>query len=122
MVSVVIAAVTGSERAVVAALSSAVLLIPVSAIFRCARGGPRTAMLLYVSVTVCAVVVAVAGLAEVRWSAAGIALIMSVLGSWVGKHVTLGQSLRPNSDVKTASIARGGVTCGGLSSQLPRSA
>jgi tetratricopeptide (TPR) repeat protein len=84
LVSGVLGAVTGSERAFVAAFCAAFMLIPVSAIFRCALGWPRTVMLSYVGIILVAAVVAVAGSVEVRWGAVGVVVVMSILGSWIG--------------------------------------
>lgn len=79
-----IAFIGGSERMVIAALSAGFLIIPVSAIFQCSRGWPRTAMALYATVIAGVAVVGVMGSVEIGRTSAGIVVVMSVLGSWLG--------------------------------------
>jgi hypothetical protein len=80
----VVAFIGGSERVLIAALSAGFMIIPVSAIFQCSRGWPRTAMALYATVIAVVAVVGVMGSVEVGRTSAGIVVVMSVLGSWLG--------------------------------------
>lgn len=83
VLAAVVGMVTGAERALGLAFAAAFLVIPVSGAFRCERGWPRTVMMAYASVAAAAVVAVVIAPTDVSRNAAGIAVLLSVLGSWL---------------------------------------
>lgn len=76
--------ITGVERVAVSALAAAFLVIPMSAVFQCEAGWPRKVMAAYTGVLVVALVAGLLGPGEISGVAMGLAIVGSVLGSWVG--------------------------------------
>ncbi|HEX6589003.1 MAG TPA: tetratricopeptide repeat protein [Longimicrobiales bacterium] len=79
-----LAAVSGAERAGLFAMATAFLMIPTGAVFQCMPGWPRTTMAAYTACNAVAVAFVLAPDVQTSGAAFGIALAMSVVGSWIG--------------------------------------
>ena len=83
-----IGAVAASERAFLAAACAAFLIVPLSAVFQCRPGWPRTTMAVYASLIGLVFMVGLAGPIEGTRVALGAVILMSVLGTWIGAFLT----------------------------------
>lgn len=84
----VVFAITGAQRAAETGLACAFLMIPASGVFQCSRGWPRTAMAAWTSVAAVATAAVAFAPADIAGAALGVAIIMSVLGSWVATFLS----------------------------------
>ena len=79
-----LAAIARSEQAALVALGAAVLVIPMSAVFQCVPGWPRTAMAWFTALAALPLLLgSIPGLPGAGYFV-GTSLLLSVLGSWVG--------------------------------------
>lgn len=82
--------VTGSEPLLLVALGAAALILPVTAIFRCQPGWPRRIMAGYTALLVLLMSVALYS-GEIA-GFLGVALLGSVLSTWIGSGLSLARS------------------------------
>lgn len=77
-------AITGADRAGEAAFVLAVLVLPVSAVFKCEPGWPRKVMAAYTTVVFLACIAVIVAPADIADTAFVTAIVMAVLGTWIG--------------------------------------
>jgi tetratricopeptide (TPR) repeat protein len=83
----VVAAITRSERAGVVALGTAVLIVPMSAVFHCPAGWPRRAMAWFTAAAAAPILIsALPGVSSAGYLVGG-SIVMSVVGSWIGNFL-----------------------------------
>ena len=75
---------TGLERIGLSAMAAGFLVIPMSAVFRCAKGRPRRTMTAFTVAVGLLWAIGLVGPAQWAGIASGWAILGSVLGSWVG--------------------------------------
>jgi hypothetical protein len=72
-----------SDRAAIASLCSAFLVIPAAAVFQCHAGWPRRVMTLYAAAAAVLTAVALVAPVDTAWGFALGVIVMSAIGSWL---------------------------------------
>jgi Flp pilus assembly protein TadD len=88
----IVAAIAGivmhSDRALLFALISGIMVIPVAGMFQCERGWPRTTMAIYSAVVATAGIAGVLTTGDAAGVLIGISLLGAILGSWLAAWLT----------------------------------